>query len=135
VPAALLIAFVGPCAICAPITLPALVFASTLESAVPSGDGEACLSLPSLSTDREFDIGSARVLEADACNGCDGEGDADFRLKVGNMTGIVNMGVGRADTDGGWVGSEVVAFDVDVVASGEDDAGVSNSIGRTRGVA
>jgi len=119
-------------------TLTAVALPPTLASAVPRGDGDVCRSLlgertPSLSPSR-CDDGGLRLTD---CGG----GDADLRLTMGSLSvgvdpddGILEGLEGEDEDEArdGEVADEGTADDDD-----DDDAssGVSNSAGRTRGVA
>jgi hypothetical protein len=107
--------------------------APTLASAVPSGDGDVCLSLPSFSADKddaEFKVGNVR-LDGEGLSGwVGGAGDTDFWITTGTMAGGVNKG---AAPNGGW--SKIGAADLDDEGIDADDADtLSNLTGRTRGV-
>ena len=146
--AALLTAFFGLAVIDsgrpAPGPAPAPIPAPTFASAVPSGDGEGCPSLVSLSGDKDevvVRVAFGRVLEGEALSGrAAGAGEVDFRLTA-DITGstrvgtVVEGGTGVRDGSGaadlGGEGDVMVV----VAAMAEDDDGLSNSGGRMRGVA
>jgi len=120
----------------------------TLESAVPSGDGEGCLSLLMV-TELSF---STDKLEGDEVRGREtvvGAGEVDLRVTMGSVNGAV-AGNDLAK-EGGFdpavgVDGDPEASETEVAGTEpEDDSddgeladeadGVSNSTGRTLGVA
>ena len=117
----------------------------TLESAVPSGDGEGCLSLLMV-TELSF---STDKLEGDEVRGREtvvGAGEVDLRVTMGRVNGAV-AGNDLAE-EGGFdpgvgVDGDPEASETEVAGTEpEDDSddgeladGVSNSTGRTLGVA
>lgn len=113
-----------------PILVPS--WPPTFASAVPKGEGEGCRSLLETITSFPPDI-----FDGEDFRGCGGEIlDADFRATAdGVIAGAgVDNGKGIATLDVDVEGDAEV--DVEASAELDDDVtGMSNSTGRTRGVA